>query len=168
MEKKLETAFNDQINKEYYSAYLYLAMKTAFAEMNLPGFVNWFDIQVQEEKAHAVGMYNYVLERGGHVELEAIDKPQLEGTTPVEIFKQVLAHEKYVTSRINAVYDVAEEVKDRAAMLFLNWYIKEQVEEEASASDVLTRVERLGNDTHALLDLDKELATRVFNPPIIK
>lgn len=168
MDKKLEAAFNDQINKEYYSAYLYLAMKTVFAEMNLPGFVNWFDIQVQEEKAHAVGMYDYVLERGGHVELLAIDKPELKGKTTVEIFKQVLEHEKYVTSRINAVYDVAEELKDRAAMLFLNWYIKEQVEEEASASDVLAKVERLGDDVTALLDLDKELAARVFNPPIIK
>lgn len=168
MDKKLEAAFNDQINKEYYSAYLYLAMKTAFAQMNLAGFVNWFDIQVQEEKAHAVGMYNYVLERGGNVELAAIDKPQLNGTTPVEIFQQVLEHEKFVTSRINAVYDVAEEVKDRAAMLFLNWYIKEQVEEEASASDVLSKVEMIGNNTLALLDLDKELAARVFNPPIIK
>ena len=166
--KKMESAFNDQINKEYYSEYLYMAMKAKFSEMNLEGFVNWFDIQVQEEKAHAVGMYNYVLERGGNVELLAIDKPELKGSTPVEIFKQVLEHEKYVTSRINAVYDVAEELKDRAAMLFLNWYIKEQVEEEASASDVLAKVERLGNDVTALLDLDKELAARVFNPPIIK
>lgn len=167
MDKKLEAAFNDQINKEYYSAYLYLAMKTAFAEMNLPGFVNWFDIQVQEEKAHAVGMYDYLLERGAHVELGAIDKPQLKGTTPLEIFKQVLEHEQFVTSRINAVYDVAEEVKDRAAMLFLNWYIKEQVEEEASASDVLARIEMIGDDKHGLLALDKELAARVFNPPVI-
>ena len=168
MEKNLEKAFNDQINKEYYSAYLYLAMKTFFAQKNLSGFVNWFDIQVQEEKAHAVGMYNYLLERGADVELGAIDKPQLEGSTPLEIFKQVLAHEKFVTSRINAVYDVAEDVKDRAAMLFLNWYIKEQVEEEASASDVLAKIEMIGNDTRALMDLDKELSTRVFNPPIIK
>jgi len=168
MEKKLENAFNDQINKEYYSAYLYLAMKTAFAQMNLQGFVNWFDIQVQEEKAHAVGMYDYLLERGADVELGAIDKPELEGSTPIEIFKQVLAHEKYVTSRINAVYDVAEELKDRAAMLFLNWYVKEQVEEEASASDVLARLELIGDDKHALLDLDKELGARVFNPPVIK
>lgn len=168
MEKNLEKAFNDQINKEYYSAYLYLAMKTYFAQKNLAGFVNWFDIQVQEEKAHAVGMYDYLLERGADVELDAIDKPQLEGSTPLEIFKQVLAHEKFVTSRINAVYDVAEEVKDRAAMLFLNWYIKEQVEEEASAGDVLAKIEMIGNDTRALMDLDKELLTRVFNPPIIK
>ncbi len=167
IEKKMETAFNEQINKEYYSEYLYLAMKTLFAQMNLPGFVNWFNIQVQEERAHAEGMYEYVLERGGNVELFAIDKPVVNGSTPLEIFKQVLEHEQYVTSRINAVYDVAEEVKDRAAMLFLNWYVKEQVEEEASVGDVLAKLEMIGDDKQGLLALDKELATRVFNPPVI-
>ncbi|MBR1424069.1 ferritin [bacterium] len=167
MEKKMEAAFNEQINKEYYSEYLYLAMKTRFAQMGLAGFVNWFDIQVKEERAHAEGMYEYVLERGGDVELFAIDKPEIQGTTPVEIFRQVLEHEQYVTSRINAVYDVAEEVKDRAAMLFLNWYVKEQVEEESSVGDVLSRLEMIGDDKQGLLALDKELATRVFNPPVI-
>lgn len=167
IEKKMEAAFNEQINKEYYSEYLYLAMKTLFAQMNLPGFVNWFNIQVQEERAHAEGMYEYVLERGGNVELFAIDKPVVNGKTPLKIFKQVLEHEQYVTSRINAVYDVAEEVKDRAAMLFLNWYVKEQVEEEASVGDVLAKLEMIGDDKQGLLALDKELATRVFNPPVI-
>ena len=156
IEKKMEHAFNEQINKEYFSEYLYLDMKTRFALMNLPGFVNWFDIQVQEERAHAEGMYNYVLERGGNVELFAIDKPEIKGSTPLE------------TSRINAVYDVAEELKDRAAMLFLNWYVKEQVEEEASVGDVLAKLELIGDDKQGLLALDKELAARVFNPPIIK
>ena len=160
IEKKMEAAFNEQINKEYYSEYLYLAMKTRFAQMGLAGFVNWFDIQVKEERAHAEGMYEYVLERGGDVELFAIDKPEIQGTTPVEIFRQVLEHEQYVTSRINAVYDVAEEVKDRAAMLFLNWYVKEQVEEESSVGDVLSRLEMIGDDKQGLLALDKELATR--------
>ena len=167
IEKKMEAAFNEQINKEYYSEYLYLAMKTRFAQMGLAGFVNWFDIQVKEERAHAEGMYEYVLERGGDVELFAIDKPEIQGTTPVEIFRQILEHEQYVTSRINAVYDVAEEVKDRAAMLFLNWYVKEQVEEESSVGDVLSRLEMIGDDKQGLLALDKELATRVFNPPVI-
>ncbi len=167
IDKKMEAAFNEQINKEYYSEYLYLAMKTRFAELNLDGFVNWFDIQVQEERAHAEGMYNYVLERGGHVELFAIDKPEIKGTTPLEIFKQVLEHEEYVTSRINAVADVEDGVKDRAALIFLNWYIKEQVEEEASVGGVLAKLEIIGNDKQGLLALDKELATRVFNPPVI-
>ena len=165
--KKMEDAFNDQINKEYYSEYLYLAMKTMFANMNLEGFVNWFDIQVQEERAHAEGMYNYVLERGGNVELFAIDKPEIKGSTPLEIFKQVLEHEQFVTSRINALADVADEVKDRAALIFLNWYIKEQVEEESSVGNVLAKLELIGDDKQGLIALDKELAARVFNPPVI-
>lgn len=167
IDKKMEAAFNDQINKEYFSEYLYLAMKARFAEMNLDGFVNWFDIQVKEEHAHAEGMYNYVLERGGHIELGAIDKPEIKGTTPLEIFKQVLEHEEYVTSRINALADVADEVKDRAALIFLNWYIKEQVEEEASVGGVLAKLELIGDNKQGILGLDKELSQRVFHQPVI-
>ena len=84
----MEAAFNDQINKEYFSEYLYMAMKARFSEMNLNGFVNWFDIQMQEERAHAQGMYDYVLERGGHIELGAIDKPEIKGSTPLEILAE--------------------------------------------------------------------------------
>lgn len=167
MESKLVNAFNDQINKEFYSAYLYLAMRTYFEEQNLQGFVNWFDVQFQEEHAHGMGMFNYVFERGGNVVLEAIDKPVVEGNTPVQIFEQVLRHEEYVTSRINALMDVAEEVKDRAALSFLNWYLKEQVEEEASVGGVLSTLKLIGDDKKALLLLDKDLSTRVFNPPVI-
>ncbi|MGN0018001.1 MAG: ferritin [Candidatus Gastranaerophilaceae bacterium] len=165
--EKMQNAFNDQINKEFYSEYLYLAMKAKFAQMNLQGFVNWFDVQVQEEHAHGMGMYDYILERGGEVKLEAIDKPQIKGSTPVEIFEQVIEHEEYVTSRINALMDVAEEVKDRAALSFLNWYLKEQVEEESSVGGVLATLKLIGDDKKALLMLDKDLATRVFNPPVI-
>lgn len=167
IDKKLETAFNDQINKEFYSAYLYLAMKTYFEQLNLKGFVNWFDVQVQEEQAHGMGMYDYVHERGGVVELGAIDKPQIEGSKPVEVFEHVLRHEEYVTSRINALMDVAEEVKDRAAISFLNWYLKEQVEEEANVGGLLQTLKLIGDDKKALLLLDKDLSTRVFNPPVI-
>lgn len=167
LNEKMEKAFNDQINKEFYSEYLYLAMKAYFAEMNLQGFVNWFDVQVQEEHAHGMGMYNYVLERGGKIELEAIEKPVVEGTTPLEIFEQVLAHEEFVTSRINALMDVADEVKDRAALSFLDWYLKEQVEEESSVGGVLATLKLIGDDKKALLMLDKDLAGRVFNAPVI-
>ena len=165
--EKMEKAFNDQINKEFYSEYLYLAMKAYFAELNLQGFVNWFDVQVQEEHAHGMGMYDYLIERGGKVELLAIDKPVVEGKTPLEVFEQVLRHEEYVTSRINALMDVAEEVKDRAALSFLDWYLKEQVEEEASVGGVLATLKLIGDDKKALLLLDKDLATRVFNAPVI-
>ena len=165
--EKLQNAFNDQINKELYSEYLYLAMKTYFMEQNLMGFVNWFDVQVQEEHAHAMGMYDYLNERGGQIELMAIDKPVFEGKTPLEIFEEVLKHEEYVTSRINALYDVAEETRDRAAMKFLDWYIDEQEEEEASVDGVLTTLRLIGEDKKALLLLDKDLATRTFVAPVI-
>ena len=167
IDTKLEAAFNDQINKEFYSAYLYLAMKTYFEELNLQGFVNWFDVQVQEEQAHGMGMYDYVHERGGKVELGAIDKPVIEGSTPLEVMEHVLKHEEYVTSRINALMDVAEEVRDRAAISFLNWYLKEQVEEEANVGGLLQTLKLIGDDKKALLLLDKDLSTRVFNPPVI-
>ncbi len=165
--EKMEKAFNDQINKELYSEYLYLAMKSYFVELNLQGFVNWFDVQVQEEHAHAMGMYDYVHERGGKVELFAIDKPEVEGKTPLEVFEQVLKHEEFVTSRINALMDVAEEVKDRAALSFLDWYLKEQVEEESNVGGVLATLKLIGDDKKALLMLDKELAARTFVAPVI-
>lgn len=165
--EKLQEEFNIQINKELYSAYLYLAMKTYFQELNLLGFVNWLDVQVQEEHAHAMGMYDYLNERGGKVELRAIDKPVVEGNSPLEIFEHILRHEEYVTSRINEMMDVAEEVKDRAAMHLLDWYIKEQVEEEASVGGVLATLKLIGDDKKALLLLDKDLATRTFVAPVI-
>ena len=165
--EKLQEEFNIQINKELYSAYLYLAMKTYFQELNLLGFVNWLDVQVQEEHAHAMGMYDYLNERGGKVELRAIDKPIVEGNSPLEIFEHILRHEEYVTSRINEMMDVAEEVKDRAATHLLDWYIKEQVEEEASVGGVLATLKLIGDDKKALLLLDKDLATRTFVAPVI-
>ena len=163
----MQKAFLAQINKELFSEYLYLSMKAYFANLNLKGFVNWLSIQVQEEHAHAMGMFDYIIERGGTIELEAIEKPKCSWSSPLEAFKDVVAHEQYITSQINELYDVADSEKDRAAQLFLNWYIKEQVEEEASAGDILAHLELIKDDTKALLDLDKELATRVFNPPII-
>ena len=142
-------------------------MKAIFADMNLPGFVNWFDVQVQEERAHAMGMFDYVHERNAQVTLEAIAKPEIKGSTPLEIFEQVLEHEEYVTSRINALMDVAEEVRDRAALSFLDWYVKEQVEEEANVGGVLATLKLIGEDKKALLLLDKDLATRTFVAPVI-
>ncbi len=165
--EKMEKAFLEQINAELYSEYLYLSMKAYFAKLNLNGFVNWMDVQVQEEHAHAMGMFDYILERGGTIELEAIKKPEVDWESPLKVFEHVLAHEEYVTSRINAVMDVAEETKDRAATIFLNWYLKEQVEEEASAGGVLAQLKLIGDDKHALYALDKELAARTFTAPVI-
>ena len=165
--EKMQGAFLDQINKELYSEYLYLSMKAYFANLNLMGFVNWMDVQVQEEHAHAMGMFDYVIERGGKVELLAIDKPENTWASPLEVFRAVLKHEEYVTSRINALMDVAEEERDRAAMIFLNWYLKEQVEEEANVGGVLAQLEMIGDDKNGLFALDKELATRTFVAPVI-
>ena len=165
--EKMQSAFCEQINKELYSEYLYLSMKAYFLNLNLNGFATWMDVQVQEEHAHAMGMFDYLNERGGTIDLLAIDKPVFEGSTPLEIFEEVLKHEEFVTSRINALYDVAEEVKDRAAMKFLDWYINEQVEEEASVGGVLATLKLIGDDKKALLLLDKDLATRTFTAPVI-
>lgn len=167
IDKKLESAISEQINAELYSEYLYLLMKGFFKEMNLSGFVNWFDVQVQEEHAHAMGLYDYVYERGGTVKFAVINEPKLEGNSPLTIFEHVLRHEEYVTSRINALVDAAEEVKDRAALSFLDWYVKEQVEEEANVTNVLRTLRLIGEDKKALLMLDKDLATRIFNQPVI-
>ena len=165
--EKMEKAFNDQINKELYSEYLYLSMQAYFERLNLKGFVNWMQVQVQEEHAHALGMFDYLNQRGGTVTLEAIDKPQTDWASPLAVFEQVLEHEEYVTSRINALMDVAEEVKDRAALSFLDWYLKEQVEEEDSVGNVLATLKLIGDDKKALLMLDKDLAARTYVQPVI-
>lgn len=165
--EKLEKAFNVQINKEFYSEYLYLSMQAYFERLNLKGFVNWMSVQVQEERAHAMGMFDYLNQRGGNVQLEAIEKPQTDWKSPLDVFEEVLKHEEYVTSSINALMDVAEETKDRAAMSFLNWYLKEQVEEEDNVGNVLATLKLIGDDKKALLMLDKDLATRTFVAPVI-
>lgn len=165
--EKLEKAFNEQINAEFYSKYLYLSMQAYFKSLNLNGFVNWMDIQVQEENAHAMGMFNYLLERDGKIELQAIAKPDNQWSSPLEVFEEVLKHEIYVTSLINGLMDVADEVKDRAALSFLDWYVKEQVEEEASVGGVLATLKLIKQDANALLLLDKDLAARTFVAPII-
>lgn len=165
--EKMEKALLNQINKELFSEYLYLSMKAYFANLNLDGFVNWMNVQIQEEHAHAMGLYDYIIERGGKVILEAIEKPESFWQSPLEVFKAVLAHEEYITSEIYSLMDVADETKDRAASIFLNWYVKEQVEEESSVSKVLAQLEMIGDDKQGLLALDKELAQRTFVQPVI-
>ena len=165
--EKLERAFNEQINAELYSEYLYLSMKAYFEQLNLKGCVNWMNVQVQEEHAHAMGMFDYIHERGGKVELLAIEKPQTTWNSPLDVFEHVLRHEELVTSKINALMDVAEEVRDRAALSFLDWYLKEQVEEESNVGGVLATLKLIKDDAKALLMLDRELASRVFNAPVI-
>ncbi len=167
MNEKLEKAINDQINAELYSEYFYMAMYAYFDRMNLQGFKNWMNVQMQEEHAHAMGMFNYIHERGGKVILDKIEQPKSDWSNPVEVFEDVLKHEKYVTSRINDLLDIAEEVNDRAAVSFLDWYLKEQVEEESNVSNVLKTLRMVCDDKHCLYMMDKDLASRTFNPPVI-
>ena len=165
--EKLEKAFNEQINAEFYSEYFYLSMLAYFEQQNLQGFKNWMNVQMQEERAHAFGLFHYLHERGGKVKLEQIDKPRIDWNNTLEIMEEVLKHEKLVTSKINYLVDVAEEVKDRAAVSFLDWYIKEQVEEECNVEKLLKTLRSICNDKLCLYMFDKELAQRQFQAPDI-
>ena len=164
--KKLVDAFNEQINKELYSEYFYLAMAAWLDAENLPGCANFFKIQVQEERFHAMKMYDFVNERGGKVVLKAIGKPETEFASALEIFEKAYEHEQLVTSLINSLMDVAIEEKDHAAKSFLNWFIDEQVEEEASMDAIVGKLKMVGGNGHGLLMIDNELGARVFNPPV--
>ncbi len=165
--EKMNAAFNKQIKDEMYSSNLYLSMVAYFEEVGLKGFANWMRIQVQEENAHAMGLFDYLIERDGRVIVEAIDKPEFEWDSPLACFEAVYKHEQLVTSLINSLVDVAEQEKDRAAISFLQWYIKEQVEEEANCSEICAKLKLIGDDKHALLLIDQELGARTFVAPVI-
>ena len=142
-------------------------MASYFAQKGLNGFANWMKVQAEEESFHAHKFFDYILERGGKVELDTIEKPEIDWSSPLEVFEHILTHEELVTSLINKLMDVAEETKDRAAISFLNWYLKEQVEEEDNVGNVLATLRLIGDDKKALLMLDKDLATRTFVAPVI-
>ncbi len=163
--KKLQNIFNEQINKELYSEYLYLSMATWFDAENLSGFANFFKIQVQEERFHAMKMYDFVNERGGRVILEKINKPQIDFKSALEIFEMAYKHEQFISKSINELMDVAIEENDHATKSFLNWFIDEQVEEEASMDAIVGKLKMLGGNGHGLLMIDNELGTRIFTPP---
>jgi ferritin len=158
--KKMEEAINKQINAELYSAYLYLSMAAYFESTNLSGFAKWMEVQVQEEKQHAMKLYHYVIERGGRVILDAIQKPQSEWKSPLDVFEAVYAHEKHVTELIYNLMDVAKSEKDYATEVMLHWFIKEQVEEEANASSILERIKMVKDSVNGILQYDKILGKR--------
>lgn len=162
--QKMQDAINGQIQKEFYSAYLYLSMATYCESQSLKGFANWLRVQYQEETFHATKLLNYLVERGGKVRLAVIDEPPFEFESILDLFRKVLEHEQYITTSINKLYEVAVKEKDFAAQIFLQWYINEQVEEEASVGEVLDKLAVIGEQTVDLLYLDKELATRIFVP----
>ena len=166
MNNKVVKALNEQINAEMYSSYLYLSMSAFFADMNLNGFANWMRVQAQEELSHAMKFFDYVNERGGRIELGAIEKPKKEWKDVLEVVEETLAHEKLVTSLINKLVDLAISEKDHATNNMLQWFVAEQVEEEASVSDLLGQVKMADNYKGAIFMIDKELKTRVFTPPV--
>ena len=166
LSKKMLKALNGQVNAEWYSAYLYVSMAAYFEDMNLKGFANWMSVQAQEEQAHGQMFYNQINDRRGRVTLAAIAAPPTTWDSPLKVFEHVLEHEQMVTGLINKLVDLAQAESDHASRNFLQWFVAEQVEEEANADAIMRQLALVGDNPHALLMLDRELATRVFVSPI--
>lgn len=160
LDKKMEQAYNEQINAELFSAYLYLAMASYFEDKSLSGFGHWMRLQAQEEVDHAMKFIGYVQTRGGRVELDSIDKPEMEWDSPQAAFKAALEHEQYITGRINNLVKLANDLNDYASGQFLLWYVEEQVEEEENAGEICDKLEIVGQNPQGLLFLDRELGGR--------
>ena len=165
LSKKMEKMINEQINREYYSAYLYLSMAAYFESLNLAGFSQWMRSQTQEELFHGTKLYDHVNERGGRVVLTAIDAPQTEWSSPLEAFEGAYAHEQLVTGWINDLVTAARNENDHASEIFLQWFVTEQVEEEQSTGGIAQQLKLIGDSPNALLMLDRELGSRVFTAP---
>jgi ferritin len=165
LDKKVSKLLNEQINKELFSAYLYLDMSSYFEGRGLNGFANWYMIQAQEERDHAMLFYQYLHNNGEKVTLEAIGKPDKKFKKDMDVLKAGLEHEEYVTSLINNIYEAAYKVKDFRTMQFLDWFIKEQGEEETNANDMITKMELFGSDPKGLYMLNQELAARTYSAP---
>ncbi|WP_373218020.1 ferritin [Ruminococcus sp. 5_1_39BFAA] len=165
MDKKVSELLNDQINKELYSAYLYLDMANFYTGKGLDGFANWYEIQAKEEQDHALLIYQYMHNNGEKVTLEAVAKPDKEFNALMDPLTAGLEHEKYVTSLINNIYAAAQEAKDFRTTQFLDWFIKEQGEEEKNSQDLITKMELFGNDPKSLYMLNSELSSRVYSAP---
>lgn len=166
--KKVEEAINKQINAEFWSAYLYLSMSAYYSSVGLSGFANWMRVQWQEEVSHALKFFDYLVERGGTPILTAIDDVQKKWDTPLAAFEEVQKHEQHVTSLINNLMDVAIEEKDHATKSMLQWYVDEQVEEEANAQTIVDNLRLVGGKGDGLLLLDRELKLRVFVDATVK
>lgn len=165
LKKKMLKALNAQINAEMYSSYLYLSMESYFQSVSLSGFASWMRGQVQEELYHGMKFYDYVNERGGKVTLGAIAKPDSNWKTPLVAFEHILKHEQMVTGLINDLMDLAITEQDHATQIFLQWFVTEQVEEEASVGDVVDKLRLIKNDSSGLFLLDAELGKRTFTLP---
>lgn len=160
LSKKMEDAMNKQVNAEFYSSFLYLSMSADFEVKNFLGFAKWMKIQAQEEYEHAMKFYNHIIERGGRVKLAVIDAPEIEWDTPIKAFGQAYEHEQKVTAMINKLMDIAEAEKDYASRSFLNWFVDEQVEEEATASQIVETLKVIGDNVNGVFALDHRLGKR--------
>ena len=158
--KKMEDAINQQINAEMYSAYLYYAMANYFESVSLKGFAAWMRVQAQEEMIHAVKFTNFINDRGGRVLQKTIAEPPFEWKSPLDVFESVLAHENKVTSLINDLVNLSIQEKDHAANAFLQWFVTEQVEEEANDKEIIDQLKLIGEDKSGLFMINKELALR--------
>lgn len=164
LSKRLEEELNKQVNAELYSSYLYLSMSSYLNSINLNGFANWMKIQAEEEETHAMKIFQYIIDRGGRVILDQIDKPPVDWNGIIDIFEETFKHEQLVSSLINNLVDIAAEEKDHATGAMLQWFVSEQVEEEATASDILDQLKLIDGKGAGLFMLDREMKQRVFNP----
>ena len=165
MNERVHELLNQQINKEFYSAYLYLDFSNYFEERGLDGFANWYMIQAEEERDHAMLFYKFLQNESKKVTLGAIDKPDKELKSDMDVLRAGLEHEQYVTSLIHDIYAEAYAAKDFRTMQFLDWFVKEQGEEETNANDMITKMELFGSDPKSLYMLNQELAARVYSAP---
>lgn len=165
MDKKVHELLNQQINKELYSAYLYLDFSNYFKARGLDGFANWYMVQAQEERDHAMLFYTYLQNENQVVTLDAIAKPDKILDSDMTVLKAGLEHEEYVTSLINDIYGAAYDVRDFRTMQFLDWFVKEQGEEETNANDLISKMELFGSDPKGLYMLNQELGARVYSAP---
>ena len=157
---KIQKALNGQMNAELYSSYLYLSMNAYFKSVNLDGFANWMYYQAQEELEHAMKFYEFICQRGGRVQLAQIEAPPSEWNSPLAVFEDTLAHEQKVTGLINDLVEIANEERDHASQIFLQWFVSEQVEEEDSVGGVLEQLKLMGEAKGGLFMMDREMAKR--------
>ncbi|WP_372714623.1 ferritin [Ilyobacter sp.] len=162
MNKRVEDALNEQVNKEFYSAYLYLSMNAYFSEKNLNGFANFMRVQYQEEISHGMKIFDYIMERGGRAKLRPIDEVKLEWKDVIEVFEETCDHEKFITDSINSIVDISYEERDHATTNMLQWFVKEQVEEEATAQGLLEQLKMIEGKGAGLFMIDRELMARTF------
>ncbi|MCE4566472.1 ferritin [Maribellus sp. CM-23] len=162
LKEKMLSALNEQINAEQYSSLLYLSMSAWFQDKGLPGFANWMYVQYQEELTHANKFFNYVNERGGKVELKAIEQMPTEWSGIIEVYEATLQHEQHVTTLIDNLVDVALEQKDHATQSFLQWFVDEQVEEEANVKEILDTLKLINGQGNGIFMLDREMRSRKF------